>query len=125
MEITLVMFKKDGARRDFPLPKARSVIGRINTCDLRIPLSAVSRNHCEVYAERGTVKVRDLGSSNGTFHNGTRIRGEVALNPGDRIQVGPVIFTLMIDGVPAKLTASDTLMAADAKVVEINPPSIS
>ena len=118
MEITLVMFKSDGGRRDFPLPKARSVIGRINTCDLRIPLSAVSRNHCEIYAERGTVKLRDLSSSNGTFHNGTRIRGEVALNPGDRIQLGPVIFTLVIDGVPAKMNASDTLMAADAKVSE-------
>ena len=118
MEITLVMFKSDGDRRDFPLPKARSVIGRINTCDLRIPLSSVSRNHCEIYAERGTVKLRDLGSSNGTFHNGTRIRGEAALNPGDRIQLGPVIFTLVIDGVPAKLSASDTLMAADAKVSE-------
>jgi len=118
MDIALVMFKKDGARRDFSLSKARSVIGRINTCDLRIPLSAVSRNHCEIDAERGTVKLRDLGSSNGTFHNGTRIRGEVALNPGDRIQVGPVIFTLVIDGVPAKLNASDTLMAADAKVAQ-------
>ena len=118
MEITLVMMKADGTRRDFPLTKPRSVVGRISSCDLRIPLSAVSRNHCEIFAERGTVKARDLNSSNGTFHNGTRISREVALNPGDRLQVGPVIFTLVIDGVPAKLDASETMMTADANVAE-------
>ena len=116
MQATMVMFRADGTRRDFPLPKARSVIGRVSSCDLRIPLSAVSRNHCEIHAERGTMKLRDLNSSNGTFHNGTRVRREVSLNPGDRIQIGPVLFTLVIDGVPAKLEPSDTLMAADVQV---------
>ena len=91
MEITLVMMKADGTRRDFPLTKPRSVVGRISSCDLRILLSAVSRNHCEIFAERGTVKARDLNSSNGTFHNGTRISREVALNPGDREE--PKIIT--------------------------------
>ena len=117
MEVTLVMFKADGSRRDFPLPKPRSVVGRISTCDLRIPLSAISRNHCEIYVERGTVRLRDLNSSNGTFHNGTRISREVALHPGDRVQIGPVLFTTVIDGVPAKVEASDTMLAAGANVV--------
>jgi hypothetical protein len=119
MEVTLAMFKANGDRRDFALPKARSVIGRISTCDLRIPLSGVSRNHCEVYAERGTLKVRDLNSSNGTFLNSTRISREMALNPGDRIQIGPVTFTLVVDGVPAKLEPSDSMLAADAAVAAV------
>ena len=41
MQVTLVMFKADGTRRDFPLKKDRIVVGRKNTCDLRIPLSSV------------------------------------------------------------------------------------
>ena len=121
MELTLVMFKADGSRRDFPLPKPRSVVGRIDTCDLRIQLSAVSRNHCEIHAERGTVKLRDLNSSNGTFHNGIRISRQVALNPGDRIQVGPVIFTLVIDGVPATLEPSDTMLTTGVPVAGKKP----
>jgi len=43
MDVSLVMFKADGSRRDFPLKNAKTVVGRKNTCDLRVPLNAVSR----------------------------------------------------------------------------------
>jgi hypothetical protein len=115
MEVTLVMYKADGARRDFPLCKARVLIGRDNACELRVPLPSVSRKHCELKVASGSVKLRDLGSSNGTFINGNKVKAETPLSPGDRIQVGAVIFTVIIDGVPASLEPSDTLMAAQAQ----------
>src|SRR6266568_3476941 len=34
--------------------------------------------------------VKDLGSSNGTFHNGKRIEGQRVLEPGDELTIGPV-----------------------------------
>jgi predicted component of type VI protein secretion system len=104
MNVSLMMVKGDGTQRDFPMGKERLVIGRINTCDLRIALPSVSRQHCEVLLDNGQLKLRDLGSSNGTFHNNTRIQ-EVNLSAGDEIGVGPVVFRVVIDGKPAPTRA--------------------
>ncbi len=100
MNVSLVMIKSDGARREFPVDKDRVVIGRTTSCDLRIPISSVSRQHCELTTEGDKIVLRDLGSSNGTFHNDTRIQ-EATLSAGDKISVGPVVFRLLIDGQPA------------------------
>jgi len=99
MEISLVMFKADSTRREFPIKHEAFVIGRKNTCDLRIPLSSVSRQHCELKVEDGQLKLRDLGSSNGTFHNSIRVQ-EAVLAAGDEVVVGPVVFTVVVDGKP-------------------------
>lgn len=99
MEILLVMFKADNTRREFPIKRDAFVIGRKNTCDLRIPLSSVSRKHCELKIEDGQIKLRDLGSSNGTYHNNIRVQ-EAVLEAGDEVVVGPVVFTVVVDGKP-------------------------
>jgi pSer/pThr/pTyr-binding forkhead associated (FHA) protein len=102
MNVSLVMFTADGDRREFTVSKRRTVIGRRNDCDLRIPLSSVSRQHCELAFEDGQLTLRDLGSSNGTYHNNTRVQ-QKALSAGDELTVGPVIFTVVIDGYPAEV----------------------
>ena len=102
MQIALVMFKSDGTRKEFPLKGKRVVIGRKNNCDLRIPLPSVSRQHCEIVLEEDAVVLRDLGSSNGTFHNDERVQ-QAKLGAGDRITVGPIIFTVVIDGKPKRI----------------------
>lgn len=102
MDVTLVAFKSDGARKDFRVRGDRFTIGRQEGLDLRIPFSTVSRRHCEVVIENGEVVVRDLGSSNGTFLNDVRIQ-ETTLAPGDRLTVGPVVLTIQIDGEPAEI----------------------
>ncbi len=112
MNAQLVMFRADGTRRDFPIKKSRIVLGRTNSCDLRIPLSSVSRKHCELRIEGEQVTLRDLGSSNGTFHNNIRIQ-EAALDAGDEIGIGPVVFTLVIDGKPEKVRAVRTIVDAE------------
>jgi pSer/pThr/pTyr-binding forkhead associated (FHA) protein len=103
MEVALVMFKADGARRDFAVSKERIVIGRTSHCDLRIPLSSVSRQHCELRVNHDSVHLRDLGSSNGTYHNSIRVQGEAELKAGDEIVIGPVVFTVVINGEPARI----------------------
>jgi pSer/pThr/pTyr-binding forkhead associated (FHA) protein len=109
MEVSLVMFKSDGTRRDFPLKKQRLVVGRTNHCDLRVPLPSVSRQHCEIWVEDEEVHLRDLGSSNGTFHNKERIQHAV-LGAGDEIMIGPVVFQVVIDGVPANIQPVHTVL---------------
>jgi pSer/pThr/pTyr-binding forkhead associated (FHA) protein len=94
------MFRGEGERRSFSLPRDVTVMGRREDCDLRIPLGEVSRKHCRLIADGESLKIEDLGSSNGTFVNGQRIQ-ESPVNAGDAIQIGPISFVVQIDGVPA------------------------
>ena len=99
MQAVLVMFRSDGDRRSFSLTRDITVIGRREDCDLRIPLGEVSRKHCRLVRDGDSLRLEDLGSSNGTYHNGQRVQ-EAILSPGDSIQVGPLVFVLQIDGHP-------------------------
>jgi pSer/pThr/pTyr-binding forkhead associated (FHA) protein len=101
MQVALVMFRGEDPRRTFPLSRSVTVIGRREDCDLRIPLSDVSRKHCRIYTENGELRLQDLGSSNGTYLNGQRIQ-ESVLSAGDNVRVGPVMFVVQINGVPAE-----------------------
>ena len=46
------------------------IVGRAPTCDLPVFDPTISRRHAEVVADGDGVRIRDLGSSNGTFVNG-------------------------------------------------------
>jgi pSer/pThr/pTyr-binding forkhead associated (FHA) protein len=54
-----------------------------------VEAALVSRLHCQLSAAAGTLQVRDLGSTNGTFVNGKRITS-CELQEGDRLGVGRV-----------------------------------
>ena len=56
----------------------------------------VSRRHAAFEIVNGTVVLRDLGGTNGTYVNGDRLRGARRLVEGDRIDIGP--FQLTFDG---------------------------
>lgn len=100
MDVNLVLFRKNGTRRSFPLSSSVTVVGRQQECDLCIPLMVVSRKHCQVNQDEGSLRVRDLGSRNGTFVNGEKVE-EAALNAGDKLRVGPIVFGVQVDGQPA------------------------
>src|SRR5208282_4642473 len=100
MQVVLIMFRSDGERRSFSIHRDMTVVGRREDCDLRIPLGEVSRKHCRLIKDGEVIRLEDLGSSNGTFHNAERVR-EATLAAGDTIQIGPVTFMVQIDGVPA------------------------
>lgn len=112
MKVVLVMFR-DGERRDFPISGEKTIVGRRQDCGLRIPTADVSRQHCEVSLVGNDLTVRDLGSSNGTYVNGKRI-AEAKLLSGDKLSVGPVIFVVQVNGMPAKLTPFDAKIDAPA-----------
>lgn len=71
-----------------PSPK---VIGRTGDSDIVVSDSNVSRRHAEVWEVNGSVAIRDLGSTNGTFVNGHRIDA-VTLSPRDEVVVGTTSF---------------------------------
>ena len=87
----LVSFEGNQA---FDLPDGRSVVvGRGTTSDIPVYDPTISRRHAELTAGPDGVRVRDLGSSNGTCINGGRVSSGV-LSPRDSITFGKVLFQL-------------------------------
>ncbi|MFN7924934.1 MAG: trypsin-like peptidase domain-containing protein [Bryobacteraceae bacterium] len=87
---------KAGSATEFPLDRHRSLsLGRDPSCEIALDQDkddVVSRMHSKISISAGTpptCQLSDLGSRNGTFLNKQRISGEVALTPGDIIQLGP------------------------------------
>lgn len=75
--------------RAYPLGAEATTIGRdSNTSDVVVTGPTISRQHCRVIISSGRVMLEDLGSSNGTFVNQTRIEGSTVLNDGDVIGLG-------------------------------------
>jgi len=110
VKVSLVMVKADGSAKDFPINRLPLVIGRDPSVKFRIPISAVSRRHCEIFSDDGDLLVRDMGSSNGTYVNGLKKR-ETELASGDLLTIGGIVFVVRIDGAPARIDAKDCYMA--------------
>lgn len=102
MQVNLIAFTPSGQRKDVSLAEGQYIIGRQASAQIRVPLSTVSRQHCEVLVRDNTIRVRDLGSSNGTFVNDDRVQ-EAELHAGDVLTVGTFAFVVQINGHPASI----------------------
>ncbi len=91
VKILVVQGKVKQQRVKLELP---AIVGRGSDADLVINHPAVSRQHCELFEADGQVRVRDLGSTNGTRVGGEKV-AEAVLRPHDRFAIGP--FTLVVD----------------------------
>jgi adenylate cyclase len=69
------------------------VLGRALSSDLPVLDPTVSRRHAELTIEPTGVTLKDLGSSNGTFVNGSRVTS-TTLQMGDRVVFGKILFEL-------------------------------
>src|SRR5688572_24726834 len=80
---------------EFPLRMEREiVIGRASDLDMVLVEDMVSRKHAKLSTTGGQVMLQDLGSTNGTFVNGEKIK-KVTLKEGDRILIGTSIIKLV------------------------------
>jgi len=75
--------------RDKPLK-----LGRGASCDVVIPDSQVSGQHCELSGKSSQTdaSIMDLNSTNGSFVNGKRIQGTVRFRPGALLRIGAQTF---------------------------------
>ncbi len=82
---------------EFSLARPEFVIGRAQDCQLQLPSRFVSRHHCELIVDDRDhrVRVRDLGSQNGTYVNEAPV-DECELKNGDRLRVGCIPFEVHI-----------------------------
>jgi predicted component of type VI protein secretion system len=67
------------------------VVGRKEDCDLRLEHKSVSKLHCVIVKTDGMLFLRDLGSTNGTRVNGTRVR-RAGLLPNDQVCIAHFKF---------------------------------
>ena len=102
MNVRLVI-DRGGQRKVVPIRQDQAIIGRSHGNTVRIPSAEVSRQHCRLSKKDGLVRVRDLGSVNGTLLNGRRISEEEIVRPGDSVEVGPVTFVVEYELTPEAL----------------------
>ena len=88
----VVVEPKERRGAAFPLG-AEITVGRDPSSTITIEGDTfVSSTHLRIYQVEGQAMVEDLGSTNGSFHNGNRLIGARLLHPGDRIQVGYTVL---------------------------------
>lgn len=63
------------------------IIGRTGDCDISITNQQVSREHARLFISDNVASLEDLGSKNGTFHNGKPVTETTILEDGDIIQI--------------------------------------
>src|SRR4051812_47186438 len=71
------------------------VVGRKEDCDLRLDHKSVSKLHCIIVRTDGLLLLRDLGSTNGTRVNGTRVR-RAALLPNDQVSIAHFKYRIFL-----------------------------
>ena len=91
---------------EFPLrPNREIIIGRSSDLDMVLVEDMVSRKHAKISTDDESVSIQDLGSTNGTFVNGEKIRA-IRLKEGDRILVGTSIIKLVTANGEAPIPSS-------------------
>ena len=116
------------AGQTIPLDRKKFLIGREQDCQLRPNSELVSRHHCVFTVDDYSVRVRDLGSTNGTAVNGETIRKEVVLQQGDQVTVGSLEFVVAINEVDSapkteqvSADTKETVVAGTETLSEMTP----
>jgi hypothetical protein len=91
-----------GGGDPIPLIKKQMLVGRRESCDIRLRFANVSAHHCQLFVNGGYWYVRDMQSRNGVKVNGIKVQ-EKRIDPGDALSVAKHNYTL--DYSPADLGA--------------------
>lgn len=104
--------KTHACSRDVRLPM---LIGRSDEAKFRIRDDRISRRHCELTADEGVVRIRDLGSTNGTFLNDEQLKKDEAVEvpPDAIVRIGNCRFRVEYDSPAAQTAVSPGEPAAD------------
>ena len=80
----------------FPVHQGDSLLGRSPECLIVLPSERVSREHAVVRRIHCGLEIEDLGSRNGTWVNGNRIRRATVLQQGDAVQLGDDVLEVVL-----------------------------
>src|SRR4051794_25687224 len=96
MDVHLVVVKSKPRGRTLTFGPGAYLFGRGQECHVRPDSEWVSRQHCLLTVARDTLVLKDLGSTNGTLVNGSRVIGVRSLIHGDTVQIGPLVLQVRL-----------------------------
>ena len=104
-----------------PLDSRECLVGKSSSANIIIDNPYVSRRHAQISRDRNGYLIKDLGSKNGTYINGSQLKGRGhRLKSGDRIEfgAGEVILRFQQWGTTVTLPPINQLMSEDLLVDE-------
>jgi sigma-B regulation protein RsbU (phosphoserine phosphatase) len=111
LQAELSILYTDGSTKVVQLALDRYVLGRGDSNELPFPeLHGLSRQHLAFEREGPRWSVRDLGSTNGTFVNGTRIAEPCILRAGDQVAAGELRVVFSDARLPASVHSAQTVL---------------
>jgi serine/threonine-protein kinase len=143
-KVTLKVIKGQLQGKEYPFDERTTcIVGRGDDCEPRLPTdehhSTISRNHCLLDINPPDIRVRDFGSLNGTYVNGTKIgqreKGmsreegarmtfpETDLKDGDEIELGKTVFRVSVL-VPAVCAECSAEIPQDQKARAERSPGV-
>ncbi len=93
----LIMQDGEQVGQEWLLENDVVTIGREEDNDIVLPDRRVSRQHAVIEREGDRYYIRDCGSKNGTFVNGTLLQAPVPLKDGDNIQIATGVTLTFVD----------------------------
>lgn len=79
--------------------KEEATVGRTDESDLVVPHRNVSKKHAKFVKDGTMWELQDIGSTNGTFVNGTKVTSPVLISPGDIVSFGDQAYVFTVAGV--------------------------
>jgi len=90
----IVIWQKNSSPSEYPINKDMVTIGRASDADIVLNDISVSRKHAEIFIEGDKFEIRDSGSKNGIYLNGSKIENSL-FELGDEIAIGDSIIRIV------------------------------
>ncbi|GMR23222.1 MAG: hypothetical protein BMS9Abin37_1632 [Acidobacteriota bacterium] len=107
----------------YAVSDGETLVGRSSGAAVRVSEPLVSSSHCKIVKRGSVFALVDLGSENGTYVNGVRVK-EKELEQGTQIRVGPLTFYFAADGVepkPGSIELIQPVQSPQARLVQPAP----
>ncbi len=100
---------------DYELKHSMVIIGRVPPADIVIDYSGLSRKHCMLEMTTVGYRIKDAGSTNGTFVNGQQLEHDefLPLQAGDLIEMGDLCFRYLVPRHPVEIIVEDGVLVCD------------
>jgi pilus assembly protein CpaF len=114
--------QEGGEARTVDLAGAEALIGKHADCQVVLADPKVSRRHARVAERDGRFFVEDLGSTNGTRVAGRVVKGEMPLDEGTELEIGP-FWVSVAPSAPPKLPDAPTILTMPSAPIAASTPA--
>ena len=97
LDVMVVVVDGKEIGREYPITKAKVIVGRDGgNADIQVNDAGISRQHAEISLDKSSWYLRDLGSTNGTLKNGTKI-ARSTLRHGEKFKLGETTLQFLCE----------------------------